>query len=271
MPKTICLIGPPGSGKTTMAALTAPGPVHFLDIDRKVLSMASLRDAIAAGDVTAWPLAETMAEEKLSDRVKALATREAKQVLKAPLGWIKFAEMADKLGKDPVALQATTWVLDSATHLVPHLTNIILHYSGATAGMSPREWGYFLRMWAETITQLRDTALSLDKNLIVTVHERVSEIPLSNTKLMHEKDREGNVQRVFLGQMGMKISPSIDGQFGLQMASYFEEVYGLRVEVTDGKPKWICRVKPDGLRDLRTSCDVKDKVEFDCDFRAIWK
>src|SRR5262245_9858337 len=254
-----------------MAALTAPGPVHFLDIDRKIPAMAVLESAIGAGDVTYWPLAETLAEEGLASRVKQLATKEDKQVTKVPLGWTKFAEMVDRLPKDEVSKRAESWVVDSSTMLVPHLMNTILFYAQATAGMSPREWGYFLRMWAETITILRDHALANGKNLIMTVHERPNEVPRPTTKVMYEKDAQGNKQRVYLGQLDMKIGPSIEGQFGLLMPSYFEEVYALRVEMKGDKPTWICRVKPDGLRDLRTSYDVGDKEEFPCDFRTIWR
>jgi hypothetical protein len=267
---TCCLISPPGAGKTTMCALTAPPPVHFLDVDRKVGTMASIVDRLVDGRVTHWPLAETQTEGGLAERVKELAIRGNKQVPKTPQGWVRFAAMVDRLEKDEMSKRASTWVVDSATHLVPHLMNLILHYSGATAGMSPREWGYFLRMWSETITALRDAAIAQGKNLIVTVHEQVSDVPLPGTRVLHEKNSEGRVERVFMGQMGMKIIPSIQGQFGSLMGSYFEEVYALRVDMVDGHPKWICRVKPDGLRDLRTSFAVA-REEFDPDFRKIWR
>lgn len=266
MSKTVTLLGPPGTGKTTMAGLTAVNrPVHFLDIDRKVRAMESLR---GLNDITTWELAETLSEDSLKSRVIRMAKGDKPQT--APQGWLKFAEMCDRIDKDEVSLRAGTWVVDSVTQLGPHLKNIILYHSGTgTSTMSPREWGYFLSMWSETITILRDAAIKHNKDLIVTVHERVSDIPNRTTKVVHEKDRAGVVQREFLGSMDMKISPSIDGQFGLLMASYFEEVYGLRVDMEGGKPKWVCRVKPDGLRDLRTSFDV-DREEFPPDFRVIW-
>lgn len=264
--KTVLLIGPPGSGKTTMIGLTAPRrPVHFVDIDRKIKAMESLRND---SDITSWDLSETLSEDSLVSRVARIADN--KKPLKPPLGWTRFAEMVDRLDKDPIALEAGTWVVDSTTQLVTHLKNIILFHSGSGGSvMSPREWGYFLSMWSETITTLRDAAIKHDKDLMLTVHERVSEIPNRSTKLTHEKVGTA-VERVFLGSMDMKIAPSIDGQFGLLMASYFEEVYALRVEMSEGKPKWICRVKPDGLRDLRTSF-VVDREEFPPDFRIIWK
>lgn len=269
MSKTILLVGPPGSGKTTMATLTAiHRPVHVLDVDRKIGSMANLSGALASGDVSFWELGETLSEDGLKARAERLA--QDKKPLRAPLGWLKFAEMCERLPKDEVSLRAGTWFLDSATQLVPHLKNIILFHSGTGGGvMAPREWGYFLQMWSETLTLLRDEAIKLDKDLIVSVHERVSEIPNRSTKVTHEKNKAGQSERVFTGSMDMKIAPSIDGQFGLNMASYFTEVYALRVDMVDGKPKWICRVKPDGLRDLRTSFDVQGE-EFPPDFRAIW-
>jgi hypothetical protein len=253
-----------------MIAKTAPAPVHFLDIDRKIPAMGLIADQLKSGDVTYWPLEETLAEETLAERVKNLASRDVKQLMKPPQGWVKFAELVNRLGKDPVSLEASTWAVDSATMLVPHLMNSILFYAQATAGMSPREWGYFLRMWAETITTLRDLAITHDKNLIMTVHERPNEVPRPTTKVLYEKDAQGNKQRVYQGQLDMKIGPSIEGQFGLLMPSYFEEVYALRVEMVNNKPKWFCRIKPDGLRDLRTSFDI-GLEECEPDFRKIWK
>lgn len=263
------LIGPPGSGKSSMIGRTAPGPVHIIDVDRKIASMHILADRISAGDLTFWELQETIAEEGLERRAQRFADN--KKPERAPKGWQAFAQMVDKLGKDPTALAAETWAVDSLTQLAPHLkANILFHSDQGRATFSPREWGYWLSMWTETITVLRDTARTFDKNLILTVHERVSEVPNSSTKLIHEKDSQGQVQRVFLGSMDMRIAASLEGQFGIQIGSYFEEVYQLRVDMEGDKPRWICRVKPDGRRDLRTSFDVKE-LEFEPDFRKIWK
>jgi len=62
------------------------------------------------------------------------------------------------------------------------------------------------------------------------------------------------------------------GHFAYELAAYVQEFYALNVVLDkDRKPKWVCRVMPDGSRDLRTSYDTKGEVEVEPDFRKIWK
>lgn len=267
MSKTIMLQGPPGSGKTTMACLTAVRkPVHVLDIDRKLIAMASLRSAITSKALTYWELTEPLVEGNLLERARELSGN--KKPTKQPQGWIKIAEMIQRLEKDEEAQRAQTWVLDSFSMAVDHLVRLILYTSDkATAHMNQREWGALLQMCKETITIIIDGARTYDKDLIVTVHERVSEVPGPNTHVI----RSAGGEREFIGQMNMRIAASVGGQFGLEMARYFEEVYGLSVEMKAGKPTWVCNVLPDGRRDLRTSFDVKGVAVHSCDFTKIWR
>lgn len=268
--KSVLLIGPPGSGKTTMAALTAVRrPVHFLDIDRKIASMENVKPLIESNDVTFWELDEPLIEGGLKERARELGS--SRKPAKSPLGWPKFSQQCEALDREAEAKRAGTWVVDSMTRLGEHLMRYILFSDEkGISTMSPRDWGAWLSIWQETVTILVDAAKQQDKDIIFTVHERVSEIPGPNTKIRYSY--EGNQkQREYIGMLDVKIAASLGGQVGIQIGSYFEEVYGLSVELDEKSdmPKWVCRVVPDGRRDLRTSFKVS-KAEFPPDFKIIW-
>jgi hypothetical protein len=232
--------------------------------------MSLINEAIEKGrKVTWWELEETIAEEGLYSR----ATRMSKNLKpeKQPQGWLKFSQLVDRLTKDETALKAKTWGIDSLTRVTQHLDRLILYSDDkGTAAFSPREWGVFLKMLQETICVIIDLAKAHDKNIIFTVHERISEVPGPNVKVIKRVGTGGESTREYLGALDLKIAASVPGQFGLEFGSYFEEVYGLNVDVVGSKPKWICRVKPDGKRDLRTSCNVSFD-ECEPDFSLIWK
>jgi hypothetical protein len=239
-------------------------PVHFLDIDRKLSTMANIQGELASGDVTFWEVTDPLVEERLSTRLTLLASN--KKPARPPKGWDTFANYVDKLTSDALALKAGTWAIDSATHLAMHLDRVITYHDPqGTSTFSPRNWGSFLKMWQETITILRDVARSLDKDLMLTVHEKPYEVPGPNTKVIYDGDKNRN----FVGTLDLRVAASISGQFGAEIGSYFEEVYGLGVKIVNGKPEWVCRVKPDGKRDLRTSHAVTQD-EYPPDFGIIW-
>lgn len=259
MSRKVLLLSPPGAGKSRMAMNTAVNrPVHVLDLDRKVRSMNP------PSDVTWWELKETLVEGGLVARAKSIAN-DTKPTLQ-PMGWIRICEMIERLPKDEQSKNAGTWVLDSLSVFCDHLIRFILFSSPkAKAHMSQREWGAFLQMMKESMSVLIDGAQEHDKDLIVTVHERLVERPGPSTKILYDGD-----ERNFVGPVEWVMAPSIGGQFATEVTRYFEEVYALFVKPGD-KPQWLCRVHPDGKRDLRTTFDTKGKVEFPPDFKQIWK
>ena len=271
VPKGIVLMGPPGSGKSTMALETAVNrPVHVLDLDRKVRSAQRLQPLIESGDVTFWELTETLIEETVKQRIQNLA-QNIKSV-KKPLGWERFADMIDWLDTKEEAKKAGTWVVDSWTRAAEHAMRNILYWDDrAKSTPSDRDWGSFSTILGESIGILIDKAKSQGKDIIFIVHERPDEIPEDNAKVMRSKDAQGIVRREYIGPMAVKIVPSIAGGYAKNMGKEFEEVYGLKVVVDDrtSDVRWVCRVHPDGKRDLRTSFKV-EAAEFECDFRKIW-
>jgi hypothetical protein len=176
--------------------------------------------------------------------------------------------MVSNLNKADEVTRAGTLVLDSATRLGDHLKRQILYLDPqGTSTLSQRDWGSYLGMFEETFSVLIDVARSADMDLIVCVHERVSEIPGPNTKIIRSPTgKSGESSREFIGTMQIKMAPSIEGQFGLRVASFFEEVY--RLECIEGR--WRCFTRPDGKYDLRTSY-MLGAAEHDPDFRKIWK
>ncbi len=265
---TVLLMGPPGSGKTTMGALTTPAKrVHIFDLDRKIDVMYGLKIAIAKGEVTYDELKVPLVEESLTKRVELLSKRMPDA--KAPMGWIEFDRMLVGIKKNESAMRAGTWMFDSWTIASAHLARIISFHSGKIA-FTISEWGAFLKMNQEAVTIIIDEAKSMGKDVIFTVHEREIEVPGPDTKVIYSPGKEGSLPtKEYIGSLTLATGTSVDGQFGRQLPSHFGEVYGLRVDIRGGQPTWICRVRPDGKRPLRTSYPVA-KDEYPCDLADIW-
>lgn len=271
-PKKTLLIGSPGSGKTKMAVETAVRrPVHVLDIDNKIGSSDIFRPLIIKGELTYVEVNETFNEESLLARVKALTKGE--KLEKQPLGWQTIAEKFERFPKTEEGKRAGTWVWDSATLASEHLKSLIAFYAQRNKFFFD-QWSAFLSGWRDTLKYICDLSLAYDKDLIMTVHERTKEVlgeRITGIKLERVANPDGSVgtQRLPQGTLDAKILPTIDGSFGEHMAAYFDDVYGLSVEIRNDKPVWVCRVTPDGKRDLRCSFPV-DKDEYPPDFRIIW-
>lgn len=275
MSRTTCLQGEPGSGKSRMACLTAKKPVHVIDVDRKVQSAGWAVAALASQELTFWEVSEAFDDTNIKSRITALAkSLTANKPTMEPKGWGALAEMIYKLPTDPVSKAAKTWVVDSLTLANEHLKAMIMYHAGRSK-YTFDQWSALKIGWMDTFSVMRDLARENDKDLIVTVHERVKEEPGDATKgVRMERVGEGDnatLQKVFVGQQDVKVWASIDGAFGDLIGAQTDEYYYLYVDVANKeKPVWKCRVWPDGRRALRTSF-MLDKPEFECDFRKIWK
>lgn len=270
----LALIGGPGTGKSRMAYLTAPRrPVHVVDIDRKVRAMPIFKPALDKGELTYKEIGDTIAEGGLKRRMDALV--KAEKMDRPPLGWTNFANYIQDIEKDENFIRAGTLVVDSYTILAQHARAHIQYMRGHSKFVWD-EWSIWKAFWTETTTILIDTALAHNKDLIIIVHERVSEIPGDQTTRVVVTNKEGGKQREYQGTMDVKIAASIEGSFGLEFGAYFTDFYALDVVVDkDRNPTWKCRVLPEGQRDLRCSFDIRDqtgKVQavWDPDLSKIW-
>ena len=296
------LMSPPGGGKTTMAVKTALKlPVHVVDIDRKINQMVEFKPLIDTGRITYWELSETINEDKLAGRLTSLLAEKDKQKpYQAPLGWSKICKYTDGWEKDPLVQNAGTILWDSYTITAIHMKSHMQYISGKSK-LIWDAWSAWDQMWQETTNILIDYVNSTatdgctikregefkgfcehknpPKDLIISIHERVSEKPGDKTKSVTvRRDDKGQQQKDYIGQMDVKIAGSVDGAFGLKFGAWFTDVYALRVDINnDGQPKWVCRVHPDGRRDLRCSAkqqfNVKKELisEFEPDYHKIFR
>jgi hypothetical protein len=284
----IALMGPPGSGKTTMAVTTAiKQPVHAIDIDRKIRATAGFRESVAAGKLTFKEIGDTIHEDNLARRLRAMVDN--KQGEKPPRGWANFAGYCESADRDPNFKNAGTIVVDSYTQLGMHLRSHI-QFEMKRSKFQWDDWSTWKAMWQETTTILIDYCLNTaidgcllksgqlecehgkpEKDLIVCIHERVSEKPGKDTTEVRVTSTAGGggKSRDYVGKMDVLICGSIEGAFGLEFGTYFSDVYALRVDVVNGKPEWICRVHPDGQRDLRCSFPRAKESEYDPNFKHI--
>jgi hypothetical protein len=267
--RTTLLLGNPGSGKTTMACLTAVRrPVFLLDVDWKARSMANLEDAIKAGQLTYREVDEAFQEEDLEQSLKLLTANKKPTV--APRGWSTIARLIGDMDrkKDAAAAAAQTWVLDSWSRLVDHLDRDILYLDpNGTAVLSQRDWGHHNAALENTLSRVIAAARRQDKDLIITSHLKVVDLPGPHTKVIRTATgRPGESNRELLGTMDLRFAPSVGGQFAMRMGAFFEEVY--RVEGVNGQ--YRAYVRSDGRYDLRSSFKL-DKPDYPADFRQIWQ
>src|SRR5438046_7398057 len=122
-PRTTCLQGEPGSGKSQMAILTAiHKPVYGMDIDNKMHSAEWAQGAIANGDIIVWEVAEPVDETNLISRLHALTgslTKAGPTV--RPKGCVAWAEQFYRLPDICKASPFGTVLVDSATLLNDHI------------------------------------------------------------------------------------------------------------------------------------------------------
>lgn len=270
---TVALIGPPGVGKSTMVVKTAlKRPIHIIDVDRKVRTMATFRPYIEKGEVTYKEIGETIQEDGLKQRLVSLVKDE--KIARPPRGWTSIANYVGELESDPQAKAAGTILWDSYTLTAQHLRAHIQYLKGKSK-FAWDDWSTWYSMWTEVTTIMCDYALATEKDFMITIHERVNEKPGDRTKGVQVTEHispQGvpTHTKTYLGTQDILIAGSVSGQFGLEFAAHFTDVYRLAIDMIDDKPKWVCRVLPDGLRDLRCSYEVYGQAEWEPDFRQIW-
>lgn len=277
-PRTTCLQGEPGAGKSKMAIETCINPpVYCMDIDRKMRSAAWAQKHLASGRLHVWELSEPIDASNMQSRLMGL-TKEltTKGPTIRPRGFPMWGEQWYRLTDVYREVKFGTVLVDSLTVLNEHMKSMIMYDAGRSK-FTFDQWNALKIGWMDSFGVMRDTCIENGWDLIVTVHERIKEEPGDRTtgiKLetnVNIRTGESSIQKIPQGTQEVKVWASIDGAFGDLIGALCDEYYHLYVDNPDkDNPVWRCRVKPDGRRSLRTSFEVRQSV-FDPDFRKIWK
>lgn len=250
---TALITGSPGTGKTTMA-LTAPRPIHFLDVDRKMHLISS---GVDLDQVTWSQYSSTFTGKK---KILIRAARDLKEPLGPDYDPRVFNEVVNEINSfiemkengDPLPFQ--TLVLDTATRLGEHLEALIKKMKGHVEISQP-DWRDYLNNWIEFITGL----ISLSSigngasenpqcscNIIVNTHDAISQDDLTKT---------------------MKILPAIPGQIAGRLGGFFQESYYLVPTIKDNRMTVDVLTHADSKYSLTSQ--LSDLVRVPADFRLI--
>lgn len=276
MSRTTCLQGEPGSGKSKMACETAVNkPVYAQDIDCKLRSAEWAQALIKSGELIIWEVSEPVDSTNLMSRITSLTKNITnKGPLVRPKGFSLWGEQFYRLPDICKVTPFGTVLIDSLTLLNEHLKAMIMYDAGRSK-FTFDQWNALKIGWMDTFSFMRDMCREQGWDLITTVHERFKEEPGDRTtgasmEVVTSGD-DKSYQKVYKGTQDVKVWASIDGAFGDLIGAHCDEYYHLYVDTEDkNKPKWRCRIHPDGRRSLRTSFKHNEAVH-DPDFKQIWK
>jgi energy-coupling factor transporter ATP-binding protein EcfA2 len=199
--------GPPGSGKTTMAARMAGAlpdgeKALFLDMDRKLASLTNL-DPKWAKKIDVWTPTATLSGDEIGvarveryDSKKNVIPGTQGSIPKNPQGYYELVKQSNKL---LVSCPYSLVVLDTLSTTVEHLQRLICYHHQVSTFTLPL-WGVF----ATNIEELRAGLLSLPCRKVFIAHTRTSE---------NEDTNE------------VRVLPSVPGQTGEKLVKDFNEAY----------------------------------------------
>jgi len=133
---SIMLYGPPGGGKTTLAAsLYKLGFIPtFIDLDRKVRTMENLQEPLASGKIRVIDFKSRLVEESFKNRIKKGIGGPTGKMLKEPQGYMEIADIVTQLEEQPV--EDHDKVVPIWIHSLERMSTLKGTSCGPTKGMS---------------------------------------------------------------------------------------------------------------------------------------
>jgi DNA polymerase III delta prime subunit len=227
--------GPPGSGKTTLAANHPSKRKLWLDMDQKLPEMTVLPHREA---VQVWTPNEPLGNP---ERIEIPWSPDPKNVgagtipARKPLGYERLVQVTNELLKAarlPEGLPYDLVVLDTLTAVGDHWTRLLM-YTHRVSFMTERLWGIYLAGMMEYL------------NGFLT-------LPCERIVLCHDKRRtdEDTKQEV--------VRPSVAGQMGDNLVRFFTEAWYMKGRERSGKYK-VQTITAEGIA-ARTSGSLEPEV-----------
>lgn len=250
---TALITGSPGTGKTTMA-LTAPRPIHFLDVDRKMHLLATGVDL----EQVTWSQYSSTLTGKRKIAIRVGNEKNPTSPPGSDFDPKVFQEIVDEINTfvemkekgEPFPFQ--TLVLDTISRAGEHLEALVKKLKGHTE-TTQGDWRDYLNIWIEVLSgliSLSSTGPSDDPrcscNIIVTTHDVIFQDELSKT---------------------VKILPALPGQIASRLGGFFQESYYLIPTIKDNRMSVDVLTHADSKYSLTSQ--LSDLVRIPADFRLI--
>ena len=241
---SIVLFGPPGSGKTTLAAsLTKLGyrPLFF-DMDKKIHGMQNLKDLIDSEAIEVITPDSKISDTSLRDKI--LMGNSGGKPKVQPQGYLELCDFISELeDMPPKDAYRVVPIIDSFTRVNEHLKRLILHTTGKQK-FEYAEWDTQLSNFEELFDTFFSMTPKIYPHCIITFHTMV------------EKDETTGK---------IKTLPLVTGQFRGKVGSYVAEMYYCFTEADrTGNVKFLVETKPiKDVEQARTSRDIDTYVESD--------